>query len=357
MTSPKATPRSRQRSLKTWSAFGNLGRRPTEYEILTHNLNHTTGPIPLEMGPEVHGNVWLREHRDAIKLTVGNWDDFRDPDAMTYGKYVASQDDQETYVEGLLEQFDHQGYDASLSTVALELLKRAFTPTRYLVHGEQMLSAYVQQLAISSYISNCAAFQAADQLRRVQLTAYRTTQLQLTHETAGFATTERQSWETADAWQPIRRAVESALVEYDWDRAFVVTNLVVKPVADLLFLDQLSTECAAVGASLDSLILKNLWLDSLRSQRWTIALVTFLTGADDGNAQVLQAYLDEFAPLAREMIAAGSTLLSTGQGRSPEVIGNAAMVDWITFLEGAGLKLSSDLAGASSPAGHAPSAP
>lgn len=38
------TPRSRSRGLKTWSAFGNLGRRPTEYEVLTHNMNHTTGP-------------------------------------------------------------------------------------------------------------------------------------------------------------------------------------------------------------------------------------------------------------------------------------------------------------------------
>ena len=115
MTEATATPRSRQRRLKTWSAFGNLGRRPTEYEIVTHNLNHTTGAVPLEMGPDVHGNVWLREHRDSIKLTAPDWDAFRDPDAVTYGSYVAGQDDQETYVEKLLEQFDGQGYDAALS--------------------------------------------------------------------------------------------------------------------------------------------------------------------------------------------------------------------------------------------------
>ena len=52
MTQAKATPRTRARGLKTWSAFGNLGRRPSEYEILTHNLNHTTGPVPLELGPD-----------------------------------------------------------------------------------------------------------------------------------------------------------------------------------------------------------------------------------------------------------------------------------------------------------------
>jgi Methane/Phenol/Toluene Hydroxylase len=346
MTNAKATPRSRQRALKTWSAFGNLGRRPTEYEILTHNLNHTNGPIPLEMGPEVHGNVWLREHRDAIKLTVPNWDDFRDPDAMTYGKYVASQDDQETYVEGLLEEFDGDDYDATLSPAALELLQRAFTPSRYLAHGEQMLSAYLQQLAISSYISNCAAFQTADQLRRVQLTAYRTTQLQLAHTGASFATGERHIWENAENWQPIRRAVELALVEFDWDRAFVITNLVVKPVADLLFLDQLSSQCAVVGAGLDALVLDNLWRDSLRSQRWTTALAQFLIAADDANGQVLQTYLDEFAPLAEDMISAGSRLLSTDQGRSAAEIADGVRGNWITLLDQAGLKASSDLVSA-----------
>ncbi len=338
MTQAKATPKTRTRGLKTWSAFGNLGRRPTEYEILTHNLNHTTGPVPLELGPEVHGNVWLREHRDSMKLTVPDWDAFRDPDAVTYGSYVAGQDDQETYVEGLLEQFDRDGYDQSLSPQALDLLAAALTPSRYLAHGLQMLSAYLQQLAASSYVENCAAFQTADQLRRVQLTAYRTTQLRLTHEGRGFGTGERRRWETDPDWQPIRRAIELALVEYDWDRAFVVTNLVVKPVADLLTIEQLSHQATAVGAQLDALVLENLWRDSLRSQRWTAALVTFLGEADSGNRDVLQGYLDEFAPLGEAMISSGAALLTVAGGRTAGEIAGQVRSGWSALLEPGGLQ-------------------
>jgi len=338
MTQAKATPRTRTRGLKTWSAFGNLGRRPTEYEILTHNLNHTTGPVPLELGPEVHGNVWLREHRDSMKLTVPDWDAFRDPDAVTYGSYVAGQDDQETYVEGLLEQFDRDGYDQSLSPQALDLLAAALTPGRYLAHGLQMLSAYLQQLAVSSYVGNCAAFQTADQLRRVQLTAYRTTQLRLTHEGRGFGTGERHRFQTDPDWQPIRKAIELALVEYDWDRAFVVTNLVVKPVADLLTIEQLSRQAAAVGAQLDALVLENLWRDSLRSQRWTSALVTFLGEADGGNRDVLQGYLDEFAPLGGAMISSGASLLTVAGGRTAAEIAGQVRSGWSALLEPVGLQ-------------------
>ena len=340
MTEATATPRSRQRRLKTWSAFGNLGRRPTEYEIVTHNLNHTTGAVPLEMGPDVHGNVWLREHRDSIKLTAPDWDAFRDPDAVTYGSYVAGQDDQETYVEKLLEQFDEQGYDAALSQDALDLLATALTPSRYLAHGLQMLSAYLQQLAISSYVGNCAAFQTADQLRRVQLTAYRTTQLRLTFPDRGFGRGEREIWQAAPQWQPIRKAVELALVEFDWDRALVITNLVVKPVADLLLLDHLSRQLAAAGAQLDALILENLWRDSSRSQRWTSALVGFLDDADPANRTVLQGYLDEFAPLGRAMIDAGTDLVAAARG-GPAGIAADAAGRWAALLDAGHLRLSS----------------
>ncbi len=340
MTEAKANPRTRARGLKTWSAFGNLGRRPTEYEILTHNLNHTTGAVPLEMGPGVHGNVWLREHRDSIKLTAPDWDAFRDPDAVTYGSYVADQDDQETYVEGLLERFDGEGYDASLSADALDLLATAVTPGRYLAHGLQMLSAYLQQLAISSYVGNCAAFQTADQLRRVQLTACRTTQLRLAHPDRGFGVSERDTWQTAPNWQPVRRAVELALVEFDWDRAVVITNLVVKPVADLLLLFQLSRQAAAAGAQLDALLLENLWRDSQRSQRWTTALVDFLDDADAANHTVLQGYLDEFAPLGHAMIDAGAPLIASPRGRGAAEITADTGARWSALLDAGGLRVS-----------------
>jgi toluene monooxygenase system protein E len=335
--------RTRNRGLKTWSAFGNLGRRPSDYEVVTHHLNHTARPghEPLEMGPDVRGNVWLRKHRDNMRLQVADWDAFRDPDAVTYATYVSSQDDHETYVEGLLERFDGAGHDAELSAEALRLLMRVLAPSRYLAHGLQMLSAYVQQLAVSSYVSNCAAFQTADQLRRVQLAAYRTTQLRLTRE-AETADDARSVWENDPAWQPLRKAVESALVEFDWDRAFVITNLVVKPLADLITLEQLSVQAEAVGANLDALVLANLLADSRRSQRWTSALVAFLIESDPANRAVLQSYLDDFAPLATGILASAGALLETPGGRAAEDITAAVQTAWTALLTPHGLAVPQD---------------
>lgn len=332
-----SAPRTRKRGLKTWSAFGNLGRRPTDYEIVTHNLNHTTGPIPLEMGPDVHGNRWLIEHRDSSGLTVGAWDAFRDPDAVTYGTYVAGQDDQETYVEGLLEQFDGEGHDAVLAPATLQYLATVVTPGRYLAHGQQLLSAYLQQLAPTSYLSNAAAFQTADQLRRVQLVAYRTTQLARTHPGAAFGTGERARWEQHQDWTVVREAVEYALVEFDLDRSLVAAQLVLKPVTDLVLLDELGRELTAAGARLDALIVENLVRDARRSRRWTAALLTFLAAADPGNIGVLQRVLDDWAPRGHAVVDAAARLVATAGHRSAAEIADSARAGWRALLEPAGL--------------------
>ena len=338
MTDKVAQPRVRSRGLKTWSAFGNLGRRPTEYEVLTHNLNHTAiGKTPLEMGPDVWGNRWLREHRDSIALVVDDWDNFRDPAQMTYGTYVAQQDDQETYVEGLLERFDADGYDQHLSAEALDLLARVVTPTRYVAHCQQMLSAYVQQLAISSYIANCAMFQAADELRRVQIIAYRTTQLKFTHPDRGFGANEKAVWTGDVNWQPIRSAFEHALVEFDWDRAFVATNLVTKAIADEIFLVQASRQLARVDAKMDELITDNLWRDAQRSRQWTAELVKFLDEANVNNRSILQGHLDAWSERAQSMIEAGARVIETPSGDDASAIASKIREGWTSWIRSLGL--------------------
>jgi toluene monooxygenase system protein E len=303
--------RARRPKTKTWSRFGNLGRKPNEYEIVTHDLNHTiTGPTPLEMGPDVQGNLWLKRHRDSMPLTVQDWNGFRDPDQVTYRKYNTLQDQQETYVDGLLAEFTSKNSDASLTPAAVDLLAGVLTPSRYLSHGLQMLSAYVQQLAPSSYMANCATFQTADQLRRVQLAAYRAKQLSETFPERNFGVAERAQWERAPGWQPIRELTERLLIAFDWHEAFIGTQLVLKPLTDLLTLQEFAAAARAQGDDLDALVADNLFKDSERSQRWTAACTRFLIDAGAGNRAALLETLARWRPLGEAAIAGGAALLA-----------------------------------------------
>ena len=330
---------NRFRRAKTWSSFGNLGRKPSEYEIVTHHMNHTIGASPLEMGPEVHGNRWLRTHRDSIALDTTPLEQFRDPDTMTYRRYTTEQDQQETYVDGLLAQYgDVQHADEALSPAALELLQSALTPARYLGHGLQMLTAYVQQFARSNYVANCASFQTADQLRRVQRVAYRTRQLANAHPQFGFARRERSIWEQDPDWQPVREAIENLLVAYDWDEAFVGLNLVVKPLADELFLKIFAASAHNVGAELDAMLAENLFLDAQRSRRWSTAACRLLVQGSEANAERMHALLARWQPLGERMAEAGARLLTRHETQpQPLPLAESAIVDWQRLLVEAGL--------------------
>ena len=349
---------------KTWSSFGKLGRKPSEYEIVTHNMNHTYGGEgePLEMGSNVHGNIWLREHRDVKIFGVTDWNAFRDPDEITYRKYCQLQDEQETYVDGLLKDFTQvKKADAGLGDTALQFLHLAMTPCRYLGHGEQMLSAYLQQLAPSSYVGNCATFQTADTLRRVQRVAYRTKQLDNAHPVRGFGSAERETWERDADWQPVRKAVELLLVRYDFDAAFVGFQLVIKPIVDNLFLNQFAHVARSLGADTDALIADNLYVDSQRSQRWTIAMARFVQEQNPECRDVIRRLLAEYRALGDSVIMAGAQLLSRnatvataqafsirennrwfGKSRGAsnaiaDVIQSRVRSDWATLINEAGL--------------------
>lgn len=154
-------PPRQKRGLKTWSSLGQLGCIPSEYEIVTHNLNYTTRPnrtAALESNPTTAANMWLVTYRDKSLLRADDWRGFRDPDEMTYRKYVTMQDEQETAVERVLDEYGSAGHDASLPAPWVACLATLFTPTRFPVHALQMCTAYLGHMAPASYISNCAVF-------------------------------------------------------------------------------------------------------------------------------------------------------------------------------------------------------
>jgi hypothetical protein len=333
--------KSRRPPLKTWSAFGNLGRRPSEYEIVTHKMNHTIRETPLELGPDSHGNRWLVRHRDSIKLRIPDWNAFRDPDQLTYRRYVTCQDKSETYLDAIVQEFDQIGrMESGRVESDPEFLQCCLTPSRYLAHGLQMMTAYLQQLAPSSYVGNCAAFQAADQLRRVQRVAYRTKQLDRAYPERLFGKTERTAWEQLPEWQGLRKGIERLLVTFDWDDVFVGLNLVVKPLADELTLRQFAVVARHLHTELDALVADNLFLDAERSRRWTIAFTRFAISDGRANLEHLRTLIAKWRPFGDEIVDTGSRLLgsfSAGLG-SYDRIAAAVAGAWGSFLHEAGLQ-------------------
>jgi toluene monooxygenase system protein E len=311
----------RSRRLRTWSAFGDIRRRPSDYEIVTHSANWTTRrgrKAPLEQDPSSLLNQWLRTYRDDSPLAAEDWDGFRDPDAMTYRRYVTMQSEQEAKVRGVLDRYSDADADKGLDPQWRRVLASLVTPARYPLHGLQQILAYFGYMAPSSYIANAASFAVADVLRRVSLTAYRTRELQLAWPEDGFATGEREIFENHQAWQPTRRAVERALVTYDWAEAFTAANLVLLPALDDVLLRQ-SGELARHNGDEEMWLVNGfLRVDSQRRDRWSVALANFAVAAQPDNAEVLHEWIERWSPLADAAVMGLAQLLAAAPHQAPK---------------------------------------
>jgi toluene monooxygenase system protein E len=299
---------------RTWSSFGDLRRVPSEYEIVTHDTNYTTRKnreAALEQNPSTPANLWLLTYRDQSPLRVDDWLGFRDPDEVTYRGYVTAQSRQEAVVAGTLEQYATSGSDAKLTPGWRGTLAALFAPTRFPLHGLQMCAAYVGQMAPSSYVTNCAAFSAADLLRRVSIVAYRTRQLQRAFPEVGFGIRERERWERDPSWQGARKAVELALTTYDWAESFTATNLVLAPTLDDVLLRQLGEVARAHGDDQTWLLVSNLQMDAERCRRWSAALAKYAVSRRAENAAVLRKWIDRWTPRADDAAAGLAKILAT----------------------------------------------
>ena len=119
-----------------------------------------------------------------------------------------------------------------------------------------MTGLYVAQMAPSAFIINCANFQAADELRRIQRIAYWTKVLANAHgdhlaETAPPGSRGRRRRRGSRC----ARCSSSCSTRDDWGEAFVALNLAVKPAIDALVNEQLSALAARNGDEYLSLLL------------------------------------------------------------------------------------------------------
>ncbi|MFT5504787.1 MAG: toluene monooxygenase system protein E [Gammaproteobacteria bacterium] len=291
--------------MKTWSKLAKNKRRPSEYEIVTTNLQtrhrHRDSAYELSPAPGLAMNEWYRKNVFDSPLQHDDWEEFRDPDALIYRVYTRSQDSQEEYIDGLLNEHNEIEHDAGLQPEWLDTLEKLYTPRRYLQTALQMGASYILQIAPASTITACAGFQEGDEFRWLQRIAYRTQELKLAHSDRDFGKTERDNWERCPAFQGLRELMEKALIAYDYGESFVAINLVAKMAADET-LRELGSTARRFNDPLLAALADNQLRDSDRSRRWSAELVKFCTQAKEENKAVIRGWIEKWMPLATSAV-------------------------------------------------------
>jgi toluene monooxygenase system protein E len=326
---------------KTWSLLGDVKRRPSAYEATAAKFNYhfRREPAPFEMDPQAPFNTFYLENREGSPFQVDDWEGFRDPAKLTYADYVMLQHDRETYLDLLTDHHEAAESAAALDGAWVSTLRDLYVPLRFPLHVLQMTALYVGQMAPSAYITNCAHFQAADELRRIQRIAYHTKALADAHDaTLADTATARDPWEHAAAWQPLREVLERLLTVRDWGEAFVALNVAVKPALDAVVDHQLSELASRNGDEYLSLLTAEFHLDAQRSRDWTAALIRYAVERNPATADTVRGWVQTWQPRADAAVAGVAALFgSAAQPVDPAQVASAATAARQSVLDASGL--------------------
>jgi toluene monooxygenase system protein E len=247
------------------------------------------------------GGEWLARHGLQSRLRA-RFAQFRDPSELTYTRYVERRAEQEAFIEQLLAGAEEPGGDERLADDWVAVLEAVLPVLRYPSQALHMLAAYVAHLAPESRVVVAGAFQAADELRRLECLCQRMRQLQ--RRRAEFGRAAREQWQNLPAWQPLRELLERLLVTYDFGEALVALNLVVKPALDELFMVGFAELGLERGDHLLSELARSLYRDCQWQQSWTRALIECACAEAEDNRRVVAEWCARWWPPTEAALAA-----------------------------------------------------
>jgi toluene monooxygenase system protein E len=274
---------------RTYLPLEELRRKPTDYDVTTTGLLYYPA-----RGFEVDTPVWRHyvEHQRGGMLSSSHWETFEDPAHFTYSAYVAERRDQEAFLDRLLER-------PSLPVSReLEPLLGLLSALRFPLHGLQMVAAYVGALAPSGRITVALAFQAADELRRIQRLCQWLARSG--KPVAQLDVLGREIWQQDPAFQPLRRVVEELLVTYDWGEALVVLNGILKPIFERLWFEQLAGVAERQQDEVLEKILSSLRDDGQWHEAWFVSFSSVALQTEPANVPAIRQCVHKHRPRVAE---------------------------------------------------------
>jgi toluene monooxygenase system protein E len=285
---------------KTYWHLMSLGRKPTEYDIVTSRLLYHP-----QRGFEVNVPVaqWYERYQKGSIFQCRDWESFADPRRTTYSSYTTLQSQKEIFVGRLLRSIEQSGHDRHLDQAWVARLLAQLCALLHPLHGLQMQAAYIAQMAPSGRIAIATMFQAADEIRRIERIAFRVRQLQQARPEFA-ARSGRQDWEQAAHWQPLREVIERGLVTWDWGAALVMLDFVLKPALDGFLMLDLGRHAQQQGDDPLQRLFLSLNEDCEWHRQWSRALLATALRDRPEQRAALEAVIEHWLPPVAKALAA-----------------------------------------------------
>jgi hypothetical protein len=228
------------------------------------------------------------------------WEDFRDPDRLTYRTYVERQFQSEQALESVLDAARAANSLRHIDAVWVDALRGFLPSMRFAEWGVSMAHQYAGRFAISGLIANCSVLQAFDELRHTQRISEISRELDRVH--GGFGA-YRETWMTDPTFQPLREMLERICVCQDWGEVVLATNLVLEPLLQPVFLCALQELGAEHHDSVLPYLAHSLSADEDHHVAWATALAKMLCSDGGENIATTRRWFERWMPYAEAAVA------------------------------------------------------
>lgn len=185
------------------------------------------GTISLQAENNFHYRpIWAPEYeifdkrRTALKMA--DWYAFKDPRQFYYGSYTINRARMQETASAEFDFAEERNLGMSYPDRARRRALSVLLPLRHVAWGSSMNNSFCAAYGYGTAITQPCLYQSMDQLGIAQYL----TRLGLLLAEPSALDEAKQAWMEADAWQPMRHAIEDMLVEQDWFQLFVAQNFV-----------------------------------------------------------------------------------------------------------------------------------
>lgn len=265
-------------------------RPPSEYEELSTGIQWDT---------EAVSRTELSSWRLDNTALSADWNAFRDPSGMYYRNYVIGQDAVEKQLDSVFEIAKDADFVSDLDAEWRKSVTVLVGAMSFAQWGVSMAMQHVMRFTLSPTVACAVQLQVMDKLRNAE----RGAELHELINPGLPADVLSGAWNAAPELQPLRRYLEEILVEQDWGRVIVGTNLVLLGLLEPFLREMYVKGGRAHNDFATAGFGKHMARDSTRQVAWTDAFLLQCTG-EEANVPVISSWVDEFLPGALAATAA-----------------------------------------------------
>ncbi|MGJ3508454.1 hypothetical protein [Enemella sp. A6] len=267
------------------------------------------GTIDLQATENFHYRpTWDPEHElydpdySALKLTDPY--SFTDPRQYFYTPYVTNRAQMHDAFGKTLDYVSsHNLFDRTPEDWK-RLIGEIVIPLRHYESGCQMVYSGAARFSYGATISQCCVYEGFDRVGNAQLISR--VGITLGEQTSSVLASAKSLWMESEAWQPLRRYTEEALVEKDWAVGVIASDLIDK-LLDTLIYRHLDEEALISGAGAYSLLAQHVGTWYKDHRKWLDGLYkAWLADEELGeaNKEVLSKIVNTWLPKAVDAVRA-----------------------------------------------------